>query len=196
MEVTNDPRMFAKNVLWKRMAAFQVISVSCVLMAKLCCTEMLALESDHIDSIAHYLAFLLLAAAFLMNLFSAIIIIMQLFHLTRLSTSGPTGFELSQSYYLNENIVNLRHLAACSFFSLIPVFLTSVALAVWVNLKDMLLHKIPLCAFILLAAFVVAYVSWIQQSTFRDKYDLLRKHQQPLMMHLQQTRAKGSLLSA
>merc|ERR1719277_435161 len=113
MDVTNDPRFFSNNVIAKRLGAFQTICVVSVLMVNLSVKQMFALEKK-IDittaaGVVQYTGFCLMCIVFLLNLTTVIVLIQQLFMTYRLLTVGPTGFEVAKSYYLNPNIVTMRH---------------------------------------------------------------------------------------
>lgn len=194
MDMQNDPRMFANNVLMARLGAFHVISVCAVLMGNLCCTQMLKLEG-HFESPVQYFAFVTLAACFILNLFAVIVIVQQLFHLHRLSTAGATGFETAKSYYLNKNIVTLRHMAARMFFFCIPVFLVCLACSVYVKLGDQKRRSIPVCILLLASAIVLLAVNIKSRNIFTEKYNIAKAHELPLLNHLQEVSMRHTTLN-
>ena len=83
MEVVNDPRMMAGNVLMTRLGAFHVMAVCSVLLANLSCAQMVGAESadfsetygDGIRQVLGYISFFTMAVVFAMNLSAAIIIL-------------------------------------------------------------------------------------------------------------------------
>jgi hypothetical protein len=186
MEVTNDPRMFAKNVLVQRLGAFHVIAVAAVLMAKKSCGLMLGMETAHFNHPIQYVAFFSMACAFVMNLFCVLVITLQLFHVFRLITTGPTGFEIAKSYYLNANVVSLRHLAAMAFFTCLPTFVFASACQIWIKLGrfDGLPHSAPILIVFVIMVFVMFFTMRFMRTTFHQKQQLAVQHTEPLMLHL------------
>eukprot|EP00448_Togula_jolla_P034598 CAMPEP_0170645784 /NCGR_PEP_ID=MMETSP0224-20130122/43283_1 /TAXON_ID=285029 /ORGANISM="Togula jolla, Strain CCCM 725" /LENGTH=227 /DNA_ID=CAMNT_0010977061 /DNA_START=70 /DNA_END=753 /DNA_ORIENTATION=+ len=181
MEITNDPRIMAKNVLLTRLGAFHVIAITAVLVANKAIGSMLALEAKEIKDPLQYVALVVLAATFMSNLFAVIVIIIQLFHLTRLSTAGPTGFELARSYYLNANVVTMRHLAARTFFFFIPVFISAEAASIWVKLGDKWLRKLPICIILFVSAIALLFINMKHRNIFQEKYAEAKTREQPML---------------
>lgn len=190
MEVTNDPRMMAANVLFTRLNAFHVMAVCCVLTSNLSCAQMLAAEkvdySDGIRGTLGYLAFFMMAVVFVMNLSAAIIILQQLFHMQRLSTAGATGFEHSRSYYLNLNVLKLRHFAARLFFASFPLYLFCVGLAIYIKGggREKLPHTIWILLIFWVGTAILACITCKQTDIFKEKYAACHDHESPLRTHL------------
>lgn len=189
MEVTNDPRFFHKNVLLKRMGAFHVIAVTAVLIANLSCMQMLQMESSKFNGIKgniRYVAFVLFSTCFVLNLVTVVIIVQQLFQMTRLATAGSTGFELAKSYYLNPNIVSMRHLAANIFFVCIPIFLAAVGLTIYVKLGGRLnlMWSLPISIVLFFAAIILRCFYEKHRNVFQQKYELAVTQHEPLLTQL------------
>jgi hypothetical protein len=189
MEVLNDPRVFADNVLMKRLDAFHVIGICAILMSTLSAGQMVAMETTDFDGIRggiRYIAFWAMTIGFAANLMSGLIITVQLFHMTRLITAGSTGYELAKSYYLNKNILMLRHMAAKLFFFTTPVFLMSTALTIYVKLGGRFNLKLsaPVSAVMLLSGMFFAFVLHKHVSIFNERYKFAKVHDLPLMHHL------------
>lgn len=193
MEVTNDPRMFGANVLATRMNAFHVMAVCSVLLANLSCGQMMGNEDDEfpltIRGVGKYFAFFTGAVVFIMNLSAAIIIIQQLFHMTRLATAGPTGFEISRSYYLNPNVLKLRHMGARLFFISLPTYLFCIGLTVYIKGggRKNLPVTVPILVVLWSGTLAITLISNKQTSIFAEKYAMCHAHENPLRDHLMET---------
>merc|ERR1719382_476991 len=89
-------------------------------MVNLSVKQMFTLEKeikiDTMKGVIQYTGFCLMCVVFVLNLTTVIVLIQQLFMTYRLLTAGPTGFEIAKSYYLNPNIVTMRHMAVKGFF--------------------------------------------------------------------------------
>merc|ERR1719282_2029264 len=136
MELQNDPRFMSNNVIAKRLVAFQTVSVVSVLMVNLSIKQMFLLEKK-IDvrttaGVIQYTGFTLMTCVFLVDLFVVIVVVQQLFMTYRLLTAGPTGFEIAKSYYMNINIVTMRHIAVKCFIFSIPILVLATGCMVFV----------------------------------------------------------------
>merc|ERR1719436_434110 len=85
-----------------------------------------------VTGVVQYIGFLTMSMTFLMNLATVVVLIQQLFMTFRLLTVGPTGFEAAKSYYLNPNVVTMRHMAVKCFFFSLPLFVASTSCMIWV----------------------------------------------------------------
>jgi len=190
MEVTNDPRFMSNNVISKRLLAFQTISVVAVLMVNLSVKQMFLLQKDvHLDTIVgwvQYSGFIIMTVVFLMDLFAVIVVVQQLFMTYRLLTAGPTGFEVAKSYYLNPNMVTMRHLAVKSFLCSLPLFTASTGCMVYVVFSHAHCAHLAIPAFVLLGAGTAAlcFVNMKHSSIFKERYMLAKAHEQPLLSHV------------
>lgn len=190
MEMANDPRYFQDNVLLKRMDAYHVIGVTAVLLGNLSCMQMLKMESDDFHGIKgniRYAAFCVFAATFVLNLVTVIIIVQQMFQVTRLATAGSTGFEIAKSYYMNPNIVALRHTAVMTFFCCIPIFMIGVGLSLYVNLggRFNLMWSLPLSIMLWLAAILINRLYEMHRGIFETGYRLSVTTHEPLLSQMQ-----------
>lgn len=189
MHVSNDPRMMANNVILTRMGAFHVISVSAVLMACLSCKIMMQMESDQFINWGHYACFITLVISFLCDIFCVIVIVQQLFHITRLATAGPHGFELAQAYYLNPNVVTLRQFAVRLYFTSVPLYICSTAFSIVVKLGqeyEDLDHSIPVATVIGVIGVLLYVIIMKHRKLFVENYAIAKAHEAPLMGHLRQ----------
>ena len=112
-----------------------------------------------------------------------------MFQLTRLATGGSTGFEIAKSYYLNPNIVALRHMAVVSFFLCIPVSIAAIGLTVYVKLggRHALKYSLPIAIFLLCASISLRFLYVKHRSIFKEKYSMCVAHQSPLLDTLAQS---------
>jgi len=187
MDATNDPRFVSDNVIAKRLAAFQTISVVSVLMVNLSVKQLFLLQKS-IDvtttkGVIQYSGFLVMIAVFLMNLTTVVVVIQQLFMTYRLLTAGPTGFELAKAYYLNPNVVTMRHAAVKAFFFSLPLFVVSTSCMVWVTFSDSDNPRLafPVVIFLFFAAGVLFFIHSKHQAVFRKCYHMAKAHEQPLL---------------
>merc|ERR1719229_1940190 len=94
------------------------------------------IKIDTADGVVQYTGFCLMCIVFLLDLTTVIVLIQQLFMTFRLLTVGPTGFEIAKSYYLNPNIVTMRHAAVKGFFLSLPLLVLSSSCMVWVSFAE------------------------------------------------------------
>mmetsp|Transcript_55823 Transcript_55823/g.180960 ORF Transcript_55823/g.180960 Transcript_55823/m.180960 type:complete len:252 (+) Transcript_55823:121-876(+) len=192
MDVQNDPRFFSENVISKRLAAFKTICVVAVLMVNLSVKQMFTLEKDislhTVGGVINYTGFCLMTLVFLMNLATVIVLIQQLFMTYRLLTCGPTGFEIAKSYYLNPNIVTMRHVVVKGFFCSLPLFVASSSCMVYASFdkNDAKELAYPIVGFLALSSLALWYINVKHQSIFRERYALCKSHEEPLIMHVEQ----------
>jgi hypothetical protein len=144
MDVSNDPRFFAKNVMDKRLAAFKGLSLVSSLMFA---TSMKStfnfkqnMQYSHypdewgVGNIAYWeaAAFVLSVIVSTMCLLSLYVIAHQLFYTYRLMTAGPTGFEQASVFYLTRSITVWRHIAIKSLFNGLWLFMVLLGVQLFV----------------------------------------------------------------
>lgn len=200
MDLDNDPRFSAPTVLSKRLGAFHMIAVAAVLMLNLAIGQAFQLMPgvgfDSPKEIACSIGFCLMCSVFVANLFSAVIFSQQLYMTYRLETSGNTGFEMAKSFYLNSNIVTMRHTAVKSFLHYgIPVFILGMGCMVFSHFSetDQLVLAIPVCTLIGLFGLGLIYVNWKHGSVFTSSYHMVAAHHSPLHTHLQRFNSRSGL---
>lgn len=133
MDVTNDPRFFAKSVMDKRLGAFKSLTIVSSLMFGTSLGQCFKLKKNMnfsdwdplVGNIAVWqiVGFFISVAVAYMCLLSLYVIAHQLFYANRLSTSGPTGFEQASVFYLTRVIVMWRHLAIKCLFNGLWLFI-------------------------------------------------------------------------
>mmetsp|Transcript_60031 Transcript_60031/g.130198 ORF Transcript_60031/g.130198 Transcript_60031/m.130198 type:complete len:239 (+) Transcript_60031:43-759(+) len=183
VEVTNDPRIFLDNVLSRRLGAFETVVVASVLVASVSCSTLIVMEEKK-ESWTEYVGLVGMTVVFVMNLFCVLVITQQYYQIFRLMTAGPTGFEISKSYYLNKNVATLRHMSTNAFFKSIPIFVGSIGIMVFQKLRTRWLVSIPVLVVILTVAVLLHIVNRKHASIFYEKYILTKRHEAPLMGHL------------
>jgi hypothetical protein len=143
MDVCNDPRFFAKNVMDKRLEAFKSLTLVSGLMFGTSLMQCFKLKknmdfgkfSPLVGSIAiwQFGGFVLSVAVAVMCLLSLYVITHQLFYTYRLMTAGPTGFEQASVFYLARVITMWRHLAIKCLFNGLWLFILLVGIQVFVK---------------------------------------------------------------
>jgi len=133
MDVSNDPRFFAKSVMDKRLGAFKSLTIVSTLMFGTSLGQCFKLKKNmdfsKWDPLVGYIgiwqlvSFGISVAVAVMCLLSLYVIAHQLFYANRLITSGPTGFEQASMFYLTRVIVMWRHRAIKYLFNGLWLFM-------------------------------------------------------------------------
>jgi hypothetical protein len=204
MEVRNDLRFFAGNVIMQRLGAFHVIAVSSLFIGSFSAKKMMELETDKQSDFERdsfkfrYAAIVAMAISFILCFTAAIIITVQLYHITRLATVGPTGFEMSKSYYLNANVTSMRHIAVKCFFLCIPAYMFAAGISIYVRLggKAAIGRSAPLIIMLFSAAVVIIYAIRRLTATFLETYKKGASQMEPLLQHLEEFRGQNHNLQS
>jgi hypothetical protein len=143
MDVSNDPRFFAKSVMDKRLGAFKSLTIVSSLMFGTSLKQLFALKKnmnfakcDHmVGCIAYWQigGFAISVFVAVMCLLSLYVIAHQFFYANRLMTSGPTGFEQASVFYLTRVIVMWRHVAIKALFSSLWWFMVLIGIQLFVK---------------------------------------------------------------
>jgi len=199
MDLSNDPRLFQGSILDKRMAAFSGLQVVAGLMCGTSLSRMAVGNMDFftLEGKIHAVQFLLIAASLLMNIIATYVSVAQIYHVYRLETAGPTGFEMATSYYLNQNIVAWRHLAIKCLLLSLPIFLVCTGMQLEVDIgsaaekprpPSLLEARICGCA-IMVMFFVMGAIVWyihaIHAWIFKDRYEVAMENQSPYLSRVQ-----------
>lgn len=138
MNISNDPRFFAANVMDKRLAAFKTLTIVNGLMFGTALGQCFALKKDmdfgKIEPLVGCVAlwqlvsFLMAVAIAIMCLLSLYIIAHQLFYTFRLMTAGPSGFDQAAIFYLTRSITMWRHLSIKFLFNGLLLFLVAMSI--------------------------------------------------------------------
>lgn len=168
MDCQNDPRFFVKNVLERRVIAFNKLSVISGLMLGTATGEMFKLKKDFdLSELAFgwvpvgamqligFLANVIVAFCCILAIF---VLSQQSFYAYRLITAGATGFEQASMFYLNRTIVYWRHLAVRCLFDGMWLFIFGTGLLVFHDFyKDCKVEdKPPMTAIVLNAPWQTA----------------------------------------
>jgi len=199
MDMSNDPRFFQASILNKRLAAFSGLGVVSGLMVGFTQSSVKSLgnmDFTTLEGKLHGLAFLITSIALFANIIATYVSVAQVYHVYRLESAGPTGFEMATSYYLNANIVAWRHLAIKCLLLSLPLFLVSTGIQIEVSLgsasstprrPSLMLARCcgigVMCLYCTMGA-VVLYIHSIHSWIFRDRYQVAMEHQTPFMSRL------------
>merc|ERR1719343_1591252 len=140
MELHNDPRFFASNVIEKRLKAFNRLALVSALTASVALLRCTALSKrvDMTDSVTfldglQITGFFMMAAVLFMNISATIIFLYQTFFTNRLVTAGATGLELASAYYLHPDVVNWRHFGVKCLGYGLPLIMQSGGLLLYAD---------------------------------------------------------------
>jgi len=143
MDITNDPRFFAGNVMDKRLTAFKSLTLVSSIMFGTALSQTFALKKDMdfskveplVGNLAMWqiIAFFLALMVAIQCLLSLYIIAQQLFYVYRLMTAGSLGFDLAAVFYLTRTITMWRHLAIKLLFNGMLKFLVLVGIQLFVT---------------------------------------------------------------
>jgi len=187
-DVINDPRMFADNVIKKRMLALLAMSIISRLLSTTAYQTISDMDKNmnwsEAQGFLQFVAFALICLAFMLYTLTTYVMVAQQFHILRLSTSGPLGVEAAMSYYINKNIVLYRHLGIKGFFWSLPLFIVSQGIRLGIKfLKDNskkpeLPNEVPLratvqgcgfCAAFAVASLLLFIVHWTHDTVYEEK---------------------------
>mmetsp|Transcript_107904 Transcript_107904/g.304005 ORF Transcript_107904/g.304005 Transcript_107904/m.304005 type:complete len:290 (+) Transcript_107904:117-986(+) len=150
MEMINDPRFFSKNVMDKRLEAFQSLLLVSGLMVgtaiKCCFSLKKDMDFSKYDPFLffgipivgcigwwQFAGFLLQMTVVFMCTVAVYVISHQLFYAYRLLTSGPLGFEQASVFYLNKTVCMWRHIAIKCLLNGLWLFLVSAGMTLFVK---------------------------------------------------------------
>lgn len=124
MNLVNDPRFMASNIIDKRLGAFDKMGVISGLLTGTALDACFHLTKDlnfgicvpaemHtvIESIVQLASFVMMSSILFMSLYSTLVSVYQAYYTYRLMTAGANGFELARTFYLDPVMVKKRHRA-------------------------------------------------------------------------------------
>jgi len=221
MDIQNDPRFFNDNVLNYRLAAFSGLSMISGLMVQNAVDQMFGMSKDmpiftssalrSLDGCLQLLAFLLLIYIMFANFLAVYVGVAQPYHVLRLMTAGPTGFDAAVSYYLNRNIVSWRHMAIKGMLQSIPLYIFQMGLRLVVKFDrdtsasrdlpiDTPFHSmVQGIVFCLLMQCIAALLLWLHYKhfqIFRERYDVMTEMIKPMQGFMSQQMAPRSHAAA
>jgi len=182
VEVVNDPRIYADNVVFSRLGAYSTIVTAAIFIASVTCNTLITMQSKH-ETWEEFVGLTGMIIVFIMNLFSVLVITQQYYQIVRLSTGGASGFDIATSYYLNKNIRTLRHLASGAFFYSIPIFQFCIGVMVYVKVTPAR-ASIPLAGMLACFSLLFFYFSGKQKNIFLEKVNRIQHFQAPIHHHL------------
>lgn len=211
MDMSNDPRFFQGSILSKRLAAFSSLGVVSGLMVGFTQAAVLSvgdMDFTTLEGQLHAVEFVMNCGALFANIIAVYVSVAQVYHVYRLETAGPTGFEMATSYYLNVNIVAWRHLAIKCLLLSLPAMLISTGIRVEVILGSAYqasarrpsrlvarICGITIMGLYLVFGGIVWYIHSIHAWVFRDRYDVAMDNQSPYLNRVQSmmtaTRSSG-----
>lgn len=125
MDLTNDPRFMAPNIIEKRLFAFNgPVSLISGLLTSTSLSNCFSLKKDlhfgvceetpfavRLRSMVQFCAFFTMSSIVFMSLFSTLVCVYQAYFTYRLMTAGTNGFELARLFYLHPEMIYRRHRA-------------------------------------------------------------------------------------
>jgi len=213
MDMSNDPRFFQGSVLNKRMAAFSGLGVVSGLMVGFTQSSIRSLSNMDVTTLEGKLygvGFVVSCISLFANVIATYVSVAQVYHVYRLETAGPMGFEMATSYYLNPNVVAWRHLAVKCLLLSLPLFLVATGIQIEVAIgsqasvpKKPSLDVARGCGLAIMGLFFgmgacVWYIHSIHAWIFRDRYEVAMQNQSPYLNRVQSmmtsSRKRGSQL--
>jgi uncharacterized membrane protein (Fun14 family) len=153
MDVQNDPRFIASNVMDKRLGAFKSLTLVSGLMFGTSMSTCFGVKKD-IDfseyspyvgyvGIWELLGFIVAFTVAAMCLISLYVISHQLFFCMRLKTAGVMGYEQATIFYLTRIIVIWRHFAMWCLFNGLWMFMILIGLELFIDFYKDAGNKYP-----------------------------------------------------
>lgn len=143
MDITNDPRFFAGNVMDKRLGALKSLTLVSSIMFGTAMKQCFVLKKDmnfeEVDPLVGNIgmwqitAFFLALMVSIQCLLSLYVVVQQLFYCYRLMTAGSLGFDLAAIFYLTKTITMWRHLAIKMLYNGMLKFLILVGVQLFVS---------------------------------------------------------------
>lgn len=143
MDVQNDPRFFATNIMDKRLGAFKSLTLVSSLMfgtsMGMCFKVKKSMDFSKWEPFVGYIAYWELAGFLIsfvvaaMCLISLYVISHQLFFCYRLKTSGVMGYEQATIFYLTRVIVVWRHVAMFCLFNGLWLFVLLIGIQFFIS---------------------------------------------------------------
>jgi len=212
MDISNDPRFFNDNVLNYRLAAFSGLSVVSGLMVQNAIDQLFGMSKDmpifdsaskmlSVDGLLQLIAFILLCLILFSNFLAVYVGVAQPYHVLRLMTAGPTGFDAAVSYYLNRNVVFWRHLAIKGMLQSIPLYIFQMGLRLVVKFDrdtsasldlpaetptHSVIQGIIFCVLMQILALLLLWVHLKHFDIFRERYEVMTEMIKPMQGFMQQ----------
>uniref|UniRef100_A0A7S1FJ70 Uncharacterized protein n=1 Tax=Noctiluca scintillans TaxID=2966 RepID=A0A7S1FJ70_NOCSC len=137
LDLANDPRFAQESVIDKRLTAFAALSAVSGILLGNSLAEVNNMNKhfrlDTIDGILQFVGLNMMFIILIINVIGTYVGVAQPYHVWRLSSSGPNGFEMAVTYYMNPNISFWRHFAINSMLRSLPLYLFSFAVRILVK---------------------------------------------------------------
>jgi hypothetical protein len=143
MELQNDPRFFTGNVIMQRLAAFTMLSTLSGIFLSFGSADVMDANKEmrtrdihgNIDplGVLQLCRYTLNVGIFFVNIMGVYIGVVQPYHVYRLMTCGPSGFDAAATYYLNKNVTLWRHFATKGMMLSLGWYTVAVACAAMVQ---------------------------------------------------------------
>jgi len=137
LDLANDPRFVQESVIDKRLTAFAALSAVSGILLGNSLAEVNNMNKhfrlDAIDGILQLVGLIMMFIILIINVIGTYVGVAQPYHVWRLSSSGPAGFEMAAAYYMNPNIVFWRHYAIDAMLRSLPLYLFSFAVRILVK---------------------------------------------------------------
>lgn len=208
MDLHNDPRFNHPTALDRRLKAFHSLTVVCAVMFGTSVAQVFTSKKNMnfatFTGWIHMTSFALMTLVMYMDLFSLFVLVHQLFYCYRLMTSGPSGFEIAGTFYLNPAIAQYRKLAVLGLLTSMPIFLFGCGLHIsFLFWRDAVLPHVPaegsavaLNAQVHIAFAALNFGVWVLMALsllivhrkhfqiFRERYAIVKATEEPLLRHI------------
>lgn len=177
----------------------------------------ISLLAAPVDATVEILAFTLVSGVLYGNMVATYVAVAQTYHTYRLMTAGPTGFEMASTYYLHKHILFWRHFAIKFMLTSMPVFLFSTGLRMFykwdraalpkfvqdngqdptpvpaeANVRGMSIIAVIVCIVYTSAAVSVIHIHRKHMRVFRERYNMVRQRELPLVNHVHRLSQRAS----
>lgn len=210
MDVLNDPRFFGGNVLKYRLEAFAGLSVVSGLMASNAMSSLFSIDKRmpifdddeiHLSSLGciQLFCFALLVVVLFQNILAMYVGLAQPYHVIRLMTAGPTGFDAAASYYLNRNITAWRHFAIKGMLASLSIYVFQMSLRLVVKFDRQtrvrtlepgmtpivsLWQGLIFCGTFQVVALALLWCHYSHFRIFAERYEVMTSHIRPLQGYM------------
>mmetsp|Transcript_108346 Transcript_108346/g.305512 ORF Transcript_108346/g.305512 Transcript_108346/m.305512 type:complete len:234 (+) Transcript_108346:95-796(+) len=178
-DLTNDPRVHGDCCLTKRLVAFRSVCVASALMCGLASASMSqTLMSKNMGTV-QFAGLIAMTCSFVLSLLVFVILTVEIFHAYRLLTASSAGFDFAKSYYMNSDVVCMRHFAMTAFFANVPLLCFGVGCKVWAHISSMDQQDITggiLCCLLGVASCALWFVYYWHRTIFRTLHAGLREY--------------------
>lgn len=207
MPMVNDPRFFEGNIIDKRLLAIAMLATVSGLMVGSAMDNCFSLEKDyHLNTLDGWLQlfmFLLMSVVLFANIGAVYIGVAQPYHVYRLTSGGPLGYEMAAYYYLNADVAYYRHLSVKLMLGSLPVYVFAMGVRMqiswdrespdfeqasgWIlpTIGEVSLLGLLVCICWCGAGFGLLHLHWKLQEVFSSSYLRMAETSMPMLSHAQ-----------